>query len=274
MRISCLMMTYNKFPRAELVVAEAIESFLRQTYDDKELIILNDTPGQTVRLNQDYENIKLVNLPYRIRSLGEKCNIAAAVATGDYLMRWDDDDISLPWRMTTTMAKIGSAGYWKPSHSWFMRSRSSMLLMCGYMGACCIHRQTFDKIQGYPFIGVGEDQAIEKRVSASGDLLTVGAVTAAEAFYIYRWDGTSSHVSGAGNDGYELFGTKPIETGQYEVRPRWATDYEREVSLRVSGGLHDETTRLQTANKFQRSPGRHSMPVQRRPRPIIRKPRR
>lgn len=273
MRISCLMLTYNKFPAAELVVAEAVESFLRQTHDDKELVIVNDTPGQTIRLNKDYDNIRVVNIPYRIRSLGEKCNIAASLATGDYLMRWDDDDISLPWRMSLTLSKIGVAGYWKPSHSWFMRSKLSLAFMCGYMGACCIARKTFDKIQGYPFIGVGEDQAIEKRISASGDLLTIGSTTATEAFYIYRWDGTSAHVSGSGNEGYELFGKKPIQAGSFEVRPRWAIDYEHETRLRANGGLRD-ATKMQTANQLQRSPGRHTVPVQRRPRPINRQPRR
>lgn len=274
MRVSCLMLTYNKFPSAELVVAEAVESFLRQTHADKELVIVNDTPGQTLRLNKDYDNIRLINLPYRVRSLGEKCNIAAAMATGDYLMRWDDDDISLPWRVSFTLSNIGTAGYWKPSHSWFMRSKANILLMCGYMGACCISRKTFDKIQGYPFIGVGEDQAIEKSVAASGDLLTVKSVSAADAFYIYRWDGTSSHVSGAGDNGYELFGNKPIRSGSYEIKPRWSTDYESETRLRASGGLRDEAARVQAADKLQRSTGRHPVPIQRRPRPIVRKPRR
>ncbi len=273
MRVSCLMLTYNKFPNGELVVAEAIESFLRQTHDNKELIIVNDTPEQSIKLHADYDNIKLINLPYRARSLGEKCNIAAAMATGDYLMRWDDDDISLPWRIKLTLSKIGTAGYWKPSHSWFMRSRLNLTLMCGYMGACCISRKTFDKIQGYPFIGVGEDQAIEKKVAAAGDLLVVGATTAAEAFYIYRWDGTTAHVSGVGDAGYELFGMKPIQSGSFEVRPRWAMDYENETRLRASGGLRD-ATKVQTANQLQGRTGRHSVPVQRRPRPISRQPRR
>ena len=44
--ISCLMPTYNRIPGRQFLIDEALESFLLQDYEDKELIICNDTPGQ------------------------------------------------------------------------------------------------------------------------------------------------------------------------------------------------------------------------------------
>lgn len=224
MRASCLLLTYNKMPGFKHLVEEAIQSFLDQDYADKELIIVNDTPSQFLYLDPLPDNVVLVNLPRRVRSLGEKCNIAAAMSTGDILLRWDDDDISLPWRISTTVKHLGTAAYWKPSHSFFMHGRSFRLL-CGYMGACCIPRSVFEQIQGYPFIGVGEDQAIERRIKALDLKFVVEKLTPAEAFYIYRWGNGSTHVSGLGPDGYDKISRQSIMPGSFKLNPHWAEDH-------------------------------------------------
>ena len=42
MRASAVLPTYNRPPDQQWLVEEAIESFLRQDYPDKELLVLND----------------------------------------------------------------------------------------------------------------------------------------------------------------------------------------------------------------------------------------
>src|SRR5205807_6800276 len=66
--VSCLCLTYGRGRLLE----EAIESFLRQDWPGpKELIVLNDHPDQELVI--DHPEI-LVNLPRRLRTLGEKRN--------------------------------------------------------------------------------------------------------------------------------------------------------------------------------------------------------
>src|SRR5690349_243347 len=46
MKVSCICATYNRPPHFQWLLEEAIESFLRQDYAEKELIVLNDCPEQ------------------------------------------------------------------------------------------------------------------------------------------------------------------------------------------------------------------------------------
>ena len=222
--VSCLMMTYNKAPKSLTLVEEAVECFLRQDWPDKELIIVNDAPGQVLRFNNRYANIHLVNLPRRVHSLGEKVNVAASLAQGEVLFRWDDDDIHLPWRLSLSMARRGEAAYWKPSVSWW-NDRGDMKLMAGFMAACCFTRTAFDAIQGCPHIGVGEDQAFESAFLAKNLPVCVGPLLDREAFYLYRWGTGSIHVSGFGEKGYEKTGQLPVARGEFVLQPRWQQDY-------------------------------------------------
>src|SRR5438876_11343843 len=46
MKVSCMCATYNRPPNSQWLLEEAIESFLRQDYAEKELLVLNDCAGQ------------------------------------------------------------------------------------------------------------------------------------------------------------------------------------------------------------------------------------
>ena len=76
MLVSCLMPTYKRMPKAKAVVEESLQSFIQQDWPEKELIIVNDCPGQTLVYN--HPHVRVVNLPYRAHSLGEKLNIVAS----------------------------------------------------------------------------------------------------------------------------------------------------------------------------------------------------
>src|SRR6185312_11669139 len=90
-RVSCQCITYGR----TTLLDEAVESFQRQDYPgEKELVILNDFADLTLRC--DAPNVKVVNVPFRMRTIGEKRNACVGFCTGTVIFPWDDDDIHLP----------------------------------------------------------------------------------------------------------------------------------------------------------------------------------
>lgn len=224
MLVSCLMPTYNKAPDSLWLVEEAIECFLRQDYADKELIIVNDTPGQTLRLAEPLPNVLLVNLPRRANTLGEKRNIVAALARGDVLFCWDDDDISLDWRISLSLERLGDADYWQPTNSLASinaQDERPKFDVVDVYAAGCFRRYAFVKAGGYPFTNMYEDSILRDRMPN----VRRTALAPQERFYWYRWGTGSHHVSGLGADGYDDAGRQTIAQGVFVLRPHWRRDY-------------------------------------------------
>lgn len=92
--VSCIMPTYN---RREFV-PHAIRYFLRQQYENKELIIIDDGSDKVHDLVPDIPNISYYSLPKKI-TLGAKLNLACKCAQGDIIANWDDDDWYADWRL-------------------------------------------------------------------------------------------------------------------------------------------------------------------------------
>ena len=97
-KISVIMPVYN----AEKYVAEAIKSILNQTYDDFELIIINDaSQDKSLEIIKSFDDS-------RIKLLNNKTNLGCTIslnkgikiAKGEYIARMDSDDISLPERFS------------------------------------------------------------------------------------------------------------------------------------------------------------------------------
>jgi mannosyltransferase OCH1-like enzyme len=104
-KISCLMVTKNRTEMAK----QGIHCFCQQTYSNRELVIIDDSPDdsleQFVKQLADPQ-INYVHLPNENRSLGELRNQAVTYATGSYIAQWDDDDLSDPLRLEVQMAVI------------------------------------------------------------------------------------------------------------------------------------------------------------------------
>lgn len=95
--ISVCMCTYGR-PR---LLEEAIEGFLRQTYTDSELVIINDRAEQDLVFN--HPRVRIINLKTRFENTGDKRKFSATMAEGDWLCFWDDDDIYLPGHLQGCM---------------------------------------------------------------------------------------------------------------------------------------------------------------------------
>jgi glycosyltransferase involved in cell wall biosynthesis len=83
----------------EQYLPDAVDSILNQTYQDWELLILNDDPDISLK---DYERIdkriKVYDCYVHIGQ-GTLLNRGIALAKGDYIAQQDADDISLPYRL-------------------------------------------------------------------------------------------------------------------------------------------------------------------------------
>lgn len=90
MRFSIICLTYK---RPELL-EESVFSVLQQTYQDFELLIINDCPFQKIKF--DHSKVRIFNLDNKIETVGEKRNFGVKNAIGDLILQLDDDDLFLP----------------------------------------------------------------------------------------------------------------------------------------------------------------------------------
>lgn len=103
-KVSIVMGIYN----CERYLAESIESILKQTYKDWELIMCDDgSVDNTVKIASDYVNkypnkIKLL-INEKNMGLNYTLNKCIENAKGEYIARQDGDDISLPTRLEKEM---------------------------------------------------------------------------------------------------------------------------------------------------------------------------
>jgi len=86
--VSCIMPTYNRHQ----LLSKAIEQFLEQDYENKELIIIDDSDVQFSSHLLDHSNITYVFSSNR-SSIGAKRNQACQMASGSVIVHLDDDDL-------------------------------------------------------------------------------------------------------------------------------------------------------------------------------------
>jgi glycosyltransferase involved in cell wall biosynthesis len=259
--VSCICLTYNRAPNHLHLVGEAVESYLRQTYPAgyRQLFIINDTSGQELQIEGyspyyflpggQVPGIHVVNMPCRFRTLGEKYLAAMGLAQGDILMWWDDDDISLPWRIERSVARLSSpvkSDYYNPGGYW-------------YLDANGLHHDHFmgPGFNCSAFTRAGYEKGVEVEFGMHLDLILtysfarnkVSRVLVPDSgpkewSYIYRWGSNPEHVSGwgmkpgregepQGRLGYTERGKRPIVRGSFTVVPAWIQDYERMVEGRL-----------------------------------------
>ena len=131
----------------------AIESFLRQDYPVRELVILDDAGQYPASLRG--HRWQVVSIATRFRTLGEKRNAVAALASSDadILAVWDDDDIYLPWHLSAMVMALAEHDVAIPSfcyiedHKGLRQTKTKGLFHPGW----AFRRAAFDQVNGYPF---------------------------------------------------------------------------------------------------------------------------
>lgn len=232
MRVSCICPTYARPPAHQHLVEEAIGSFLRQDWQDKELIVLNDAAQQ--ELVCDAPGVRIVNEPTRYESLGAKYNAAIAMATGDLICPWEDDDISLPWRLPQAVTMLGDGDYWKPYQVIYLPRGSGPIYKHnrGVRHHASVFRKTaWQQVDGYPEISGAQDSQMDQKLRRHctyvprGD--TQDPLPEHEWAYIYRWGVHPHHLSGKRphDQYYAKMGTRDMQPGRFILVPRWNRDY-------------------------------------------------
>jgi len=115
-KVTVLMPVYN----GEKYLKESIDSILNQSYSNFEFLIINDgstdKTDEIINLYTD-ERIKYIN-DNANWGLVKRLNFGIKKAKGEYIVRMDDDDISLPDRIATQVAfmdlnpQVGICGTW------------------------------------------------------------------------------------------------------------------------------------------------------------------
>jgi glycosyltransferase involved in cell wall biosynthesis len=228
--VSCQCITYGR----TTLLDEAVESFLRQDYlGRKELVILNDLPSLELRFH--HPEVKVINLPCRMRTIGEKRNACVAMCGGEVIFPWDDDDISLPHRISYSLQQMTNHRYFKSDRMWTWGTSGlqpgTRKALAHAMG--CWSRALFDEVGGYPHMQSGQDAGIEERFKGKGRI--VEETPDHCVYYIYRFADThsyhlSSHGYGRGYQEAERFVAIRSIGGVHDIRPHWKHDYVARVA--------------------------------------------
>jgi glycosyltransferase involved in cell wall biosynthesis len=101
--VSCMLATRNQ----PLFLSPAIHCFFRQTYPNKELIIVDDGEASAAALAPDDAAIPYIKLEPAL-TLGSKLNFGIDAASGQIIQKLDDDDhYHQDFLQTTIQALVG-----------------------------------------------------------------------------------------------------------------------------------------------------------------------
>src|SRR4029077_19585158 len=100
--VSCIMPTRDR----PALVSRAIGFFLRQTYANTELIVVDDGSQDIGDVASMDPRIRYLRLGAP-QSIGTKRNVACELARGDLIAHWDDDDWYAPHRLGYQVEQLG-----------------------------------------------------------------------------------------------------------------------------------------------------------------------
>jgi glycosyltransferase involved in cell wall biosynthesis len=272
--ITVTLPVYNGLP----FLKEAVESVLRQTYEDFRFLIIDDgsTDGSADYL-QSLKDSRLRVIVRENRGLGNTLNQLFAESRTEYVARMDADDVSAPHRLETVIGflqhhrdvvMVGcDQAFLVGSKTLKAAPRSTdpatiraqlMLKRPGILHpTIVVRRDAWARIGGYRLSRAGEDLDFCLRLCDAGRVTNIP-----EVLYYYRLHETSlSHLRRREiNFGYDYGVTCALarERGEPEpdveaYRRRWE---ERPFDARLAAHLSDIGQRLYRLGLFHRLQGR------------------
>ena len=103
--VSCIMPTRDR----RVFVGQAIWYFLRQDYENRELVIVDDGNDPIADLVPEDERVRYIRFE-RPLTLGAKRNIACEASRGALIAHWDDDDWMAPNRLKVQVKELLGSG--------------------------------------------------------------------------------------------------------------------------------------------------------------------
>jgi len=178
------------------LLGEAVKCFIDQTYPNKELIVVNDQEGVTLKMDSERDDIQIHNVPLRFNSLGEKRNYGMSLIQGDYVCIWDDDDLYFPWRISESVKAIKkyNCDIVKANRAIMTVNNSNPKISQNlFHSQACITKDYISR-RKYPLISVGEDIGFENGAN-------IKSVDVDPFYwYVYRWGLNIHHLSGISNE--------------------------------------------------------------------------
>lgn len=183
-KVTVLMSVYN----GEKYLREAIESILNQTFKDFEFLIINDGSTDSSRdivLSYNDRKIRLIDNEKNI-GLTKSLNRGLNLARGEYIVRMDADDVSLPERLEKQVnyleihPEVGVLGTWvkcideygKPTRELHPPTEPDLIKWSLPFNNCLTHssvmmrRAVLERVGGYnPEMVVAQDYDLWVRVS-------------------------------------------------------------------------------------------------------------
>jgi glycosyltransferase involved in cell wall biosynthesis len=232
-KIACLTPTYNRYPNFGWMLEECVESFLRQTYPNKEMLICNDTPQQLLKF--DHPQVKIFNLSKRFENVGQKIGFMIENTDANVFARMDDDDCYLPWHLTQLMDKMGSQLEWHPdSHLFMYNGEVSLVTHHSNLHVSGIfRREVVELIGGYPGEPPGrEDQIFNELLIQHGIEHQELIFSIENVSHVYKLYEGGRHLSArkpnqTRTERWAELGALPIQAGEFEIKPHWKQNYVR-----------------------------------------------
>lgn len=222
--VSCICPTHGRVEFLE----EAIYSFLQQDFTgSKELIVLNDNAQQTLVYN--HPEVRIINLPRRFRTLGEKYKAAVGFCTHDLIFVWSNSAIYLPHRITYSvqhhLAKQNDLNpkknktFYGTNRAWLYDGQQighALLRKPHYSSSWS--RELFTSVRGYAHISRDFDKEIETQFAKIIRPLETDDIAPQDIYHIQR---QGEH------DSYELsdMDKEMPKQGLIELTPQWRADY-------------------------------------------------
>jgi glycosyltransferase involved in cell wall biosynthesis len=229
--VSCIMPTRNR----RRFVSQSIWYFLRQDYDRKELVILDDGEDCVSDLVPADARIRYVRLDRRL-PIGAKRNLGCEISGAELIAHWDDDDWIGPHRLSQQVSELLRSGadicglhtvlYYKPEagEAWLYHYPEGARPWLA--GGTLLYRRSAWVGNRFPAIDVGEDTAFVWQQPA--ERLTV---VADRSFYIA--------LIHRGNTSAKRLGVPPWERRSLDdVTQLLAPDRDFYVALRTGAVPH------------------------------------
>lgn len=182
--ISCIMPTAD---RREFV-PYAIEYFQQQTYEDRELIVVDDGHDSCRDLVPEDVRIQYLRVPRS--TIGAKRNIAIEQARGDIIVHWDDDDWYAPTRIEQQVADLENTDLTGYSSVYFYWIRQQQLWLYNYsqlyyskpyvIGGSFCYRRSVWKQHPFENLNYAEDNRFLRHVE------TVRSISGCEQYVVMR----------------------------------------------------------------------------------------
>jgi glycosyltransferase involved in cell wall biosynthesis len=135
MLVSCIMPTYNR----RTFIGAAIDCWLKQTYEDRELVIVDDGDDKVKDLIPIDPRVRYIEIS-RV-STGQKRNVCCEEARGEVICHFDDDDFSAPDRIAAQVKQLEDSGKPVTGYStllfWDVLARQAKIYRAQVKGYIC-----------------------------------------------------------------------------------------------------------------------------------------